>query len=55
MTDDFLNGLAQSGVLGLVLAWFMLRMEGIMKENTRTLTDLNIAITKLVEKMSSIP
>lgn len=48
MSDDFLNGLAQSGVLGLVLAWFMLRMEGIMKENTKAINELRESISKLV-------
>lgn len=48
MSEDFLNGLAQSGVLGLVLAWFMLRMEGIMKENTKAINEMRDAIIKLV-------
>lgn len=55
MSEQFINQLAQSGVLGAVLIWFMLRLEGILKDNTKTLESLTIAITKLVDKMSSIP
>jgi hypothetical protein len=55
LSEQLINQLAQSGVLGAVLVWFMLRLEGILKENTKTLADLTIAITKLVDKMSSVP
>jgi hypothetical protein len=55
VSEQLINQLAQSGVLGAVLVWFMLRLEGILKENTATLVSLTIAITKLIDKMSSIP
>jgi len=55
MSEQLINQLAQSGVLGAVLIWFMLRLEGILKENTKTLADLTLAITKLIDKMSSVP
>ena len=41
------DNLAQAGVLGVVLAWFMLRLEGILKENTLALNALTLVINKL--------
>jgi hypothetical protein len=55
LSEQLINQLTQSGVIGAVLVWFMLRLEGILKENTATLASLTIAITKLVDKMSSVP
>jgi hypothetical protein len=42
------DGLAQAGVLGVVLAWFMLRLEGILTQNTLALNALTMVIQKLV-------
>ena len=41
------DSLAQAGVLGLVLSWFMFRLEGILKENTLALNALTLVINRL--------
>jgi hypothetical protein len=50
MSEQLVNQLAQTGVLGAVLVWFMLRLEGILKENTVVLGQLRDAILKLEVK-----
>jgi hypothetical protein len=47
MSSDPLGQLVQTGVLGAVLAWFMLRMETILKENTAAIQELREAILAL--------
>jgi hypothetical protein len=42
-----LGQLVQTGVLGAFLAWFMLRMENILKENTKAIQELREAILAL--------
>ena len=42
-----LDPIIQSGVLGAILAWFMLRLEGIIKENTKAINEMQLVIAKL--------
>jgi len=44
---DILGQLVQTGVLGAVLAWFMLRMETILKDNTKAIQELKEAVIQL--------
>lgn len=37
MIEDFILKIAEQGVIGVILAWFMLRVEKILKENNRLL------------------
>lgn len=50
--ETILQPIIQTGVLGAILAWFMLRLEGIVKENTIALTQMTIAFTKLCDKLN---
>lgn len=50
-----LDQLANTGILGAVLVWFMLRLEGILKENTMAMASLEKAITRLCEKNGEKP
>ena len=43
MSEALVNQLAQTGVLGAVLVWFMLRMETIIKANTDAINQMRIA------------
>jgi hypothetical protein len=47
MTEILFQQIAQTGILGIVLAWFMLRMENILKENTKAINDLRDAVLQL--------
>lgn len=41
---DITQTLANSGILGIILAWFMFRMEKVVNNNTKTLQEVKIAI-----------
>ena len=45
--SEIYTQIVQTGVLGAVLAWFMLRMENILKENTKAIQELREAILAL--------
>jgi len=45
--SEIYTQLVQTGVLGVVLAWFMLRLETILKENTKAIQELREAILAL--------
>ena len=47
MSDIIVQKAIDYGILGLVLVWFMVRYEGIIKANT----DAIIALSKLVDKL----
>ena len=42
--------LLQFGVLGVVLAWFMFRLEGIVKSNTQALNEVKEVLSKLCQQ-----
>ena len=35
----------------LILAWFMIRMENVLRENTDAIRDLSMIVAKLVDKV----
>ena len=46
MSEQLMNQLAQSGILGAVLVWFMLRMEKIITANTEAINQMRIAFVE---------
>ncbi len=50
MSEALVGQLAQSGILGAVLAWFMLRMEKIIQANTDAINQMRIAFLTKPEK-----
>ena len=53
--DPTLNTLLQSGVLGAVLVWFMLRLEGILKTNTEAQLRTALILERVCEKLDIPP
>ena len=49
------NTLLQSGVLGAVLVWFMLRLEGILKANTEAQLKVALILQRVCEKLDIPP
>jgi hypothetical protein len=45
---DFANAIDQVGI-PIILAWFMIRMEKILTENTRAQDELQRTVAKLIE------
>jgi len=48
---DVFDFIARLGFPIFVASWFMLRVEGLIKENTRVTAGLAAAVTRLLEKM----
>lgn len=44
---DLLNLLQTYGVPLVLLAWFMFRLEGILKRNTQTISNNTVAVNKI--------
>ena len=54
-SDGTFNTLLQSGVLGAVLVWFMLRLEGILKENTEAQLQVSLVLARICERLEIPP
>jgi hypothetical protein len=50
---DEIPPIAQFGLMGVVLLWFMLRMEVVLKDLTRSVDASTRAITRLITKNSN--
>lgn len=48
--SELIEPLIQSGILGAILAWFMLRLEGIIKDNTAALNSMQLTMQKMCDQ-----
>lgn len=44
MIEEVINILINNGILGVVLMWFMFRMEKVVKNNTEILSQVKIKL-----------
>lgn len=49
MSDIIVTKITEYGIIGVVLAWFMLRMEKIIISNTNAINSMSLVIQKLCD------
>lgn len=55
MSESLYTSLAQFGIVGLILAWFMLRMEQIITKNSESIAELNKTLIKVEAVIRKCP
>ena len=51
MSTELVDKLVEFGVLGVVVGWFMFRMEKIISDNTKAITSMTLVVQKLCDKV----